>query len=81
MKNLTIKTLLPTASFATSFVIAAVAAYLLVSHFQHTILQAWSSTPLISETDETAAVTTPSQEQTADQGCGCPSCCAVSYVR
>ncbi|CAN5702779.1 hypothetical protein BH23PAT2_BH23PAT2_10200 [soil metagenome] len=51
MKNISFKSFLPTASFAASFLLAAVAAYLLVSHFQHTVIQTWFNSSLTSQAD------------------------------
>jgi hypothetical protein len=90
MKNISLKSFLPTASFVMSFLLAAVTAYLLVSHFQHTVLQAWFNSSLTSQADtenysSNDIAGTPTyvyyDEQSADEGCGCPSCCVVSYVR
>jgi hypothetical protein len=73
---------IPWVSLAASFVAAAVASYILVAHFQHTILAAWtsSSTPssqaLVDEATGEVAVSSQS-DQMNDFICGCPFCCGI----
>lgn len=74
-----IPAIVPTASLLISFITAAVAAYLLVAHFQHTILQAWTSSTVTSQVsaDEVAIAGNATSEQDGDFVCGCPFCCGV----
>ncbi len=74
-----IPALIPTASLLISFVTAAVVAYLLVAHFQHTILQAWTNSTVTSQVsaDEVAVATNAPSESSGDFVCGCPFCCGA----
>lgn len=89
MKKISYKSFIPSASLVISFIVAAVASYLLVSHFQHTILRAWLGAPaygeqsMLLESDVVAETPTyiAYDDVEADEGCGCPSCCAVSFIR
>ena len=70
---------IPSLSLIASFAIAAVAAYMLVAHFQHTILQAWfgaSSSEVNQVQVNQVASATVASEQDGDPVCGCPLCCA-----
>ena len=73
---------IPWVSLAASFVAAAVASYILVAHFQHTIIAAVvepssTSSPayLDDATEEVAA--SGQSDQVDDFICGCPFCCGV----
>jgi hypothetical protein len=89
MKKISYKSFIPSASLVISFIVAAAASYLLVSHFQHTILRAWLGTPDYGEQsfllENEVLAQTPTyvayDDAEADEGCSCPSCCAVSFVR
>lgn len=69
-------------TFIVGFAVSAVVAFLLVSHFQHTILQAWIgvggvSSSQVDQTElvDTAYASIPDASQ--DLGCGCALCCSV----
>ncbi|MCA1806895.1 MAG: hypothetical protein LC687_03395 [Actinobacteria bacterium] len=65
-----------------AFVVSMMVAYLLVAHFQHTILRAWIGTTTQtsqSEFNDEVAAATPTyasnQTATGDDVCGCAFCC------
>ncbi len=80
MKNLHFKSFVPSFSLVASFMVAAIASYLLVAHFQHTVLQAWVSvsgdSSQLNTTDGSTVATAGVEEQPADFVCGCPFCCS-----
>jgi|GEM_PF-2214696 hypothetical protein len=66
-----------------AFVLSMTAAYLLVAHFQHTILRAWigatTQTSQLELNDEVAAITptyAANQTVAGDDTCSCPFCCS-----
>lgn len=80
MKKNFLQTLAPHVSMFIAFVVAMATAYLLVSHFQHTLLRAWiGSTTEVSQGEEVTANPTYAlnDTQTVDEGCGCPFCCGL----
>lgn len=70
-------------SFIVGFAMSAAVAFLLVSHFQHTILQTWfgmrsNQASQFSQVDAMSiayadSAVAPSQ----DLGCGCALCCSI----
>ncbi len=71
----------PWLSLAASFVAAAVASYILVAHFQHTILSASiGSSSVLVEVDDTIAGDIVANTQPDEDNaflCGCPFCCGI----
>lgn len=70
----------PWLSLAASFVAAAVASYVLVAHFQHSILSAsiGSSSQVVVDdvpSQDVAINTQPDADN--DFLCGCPFCCGI----
>lgn len=74
-----IKSFAPTFSLVASFLLAALASYLIVMHLQHTVLQAWmsgqSTSSSYAEPAEGSLAYTENEEAQGDFACGCPFCC------
>lgn len=83
MKQTFLQLLSKNSSFIIGFLLSAVAAFLLVSHFQHTILQAWfgigsNQASQSGQVDATSIAYADSVEAPPqDLGCGCALCCSI----
>jgi len=78
--SIKIKSFAPAASLVVSFLLAAVASYLIVMHLQHTVLQAWMSgqgtSSSYGETVDGSLAYAENEEAQGDFACGCPFCCS-----